>query len=405
MSTSTGKPTTIPEHNDVPVLDKVDVLVAGGGVAGVAAAMAAARMGKSVLLLEKMVILGGLATAGFVVIYLPLCDGKGRQLIGGISEEMLLASIEHSYDSLPEHWRKKARPAQGKQRYQTLFNGPLFAMRLDELLLSSGANVLFDTAVCAVVKDGRRVTHVIIENADGRSAIPCDAVVDATGDAVVLDRMGARTVDGPNYMSYWAYRTGIQEIQTAAQSARVQDAVRLQTLGADCDGKGQPDDVPVFDGLSADSVTRMALEGRKAALRYMQERPAGEVAFTGIPSMPQFRTTRRIVGNEPLDFARDGQRSETSVGSCGDWRGTGVTLEIPYGALTSPDADNVLAAGRIIACAEREAWEVARVIPVAAQTGEAAGIAAALAGTGSVHDVDAQAVADRMRQAGHVIHL
>lgn len=396
---------TVMERNELPVLPHVDVLVAGGGVAGVAAAMAAARMGKSVLLLEKMVMLGGLATAGFVVIYLPLCDGKGRQLIGGISEEMLLKSIEHSYDTLPEPWLSKARTAESTQRYQTLFNGPLFAMRLDEMLLASGAGLLLDTVVCAVVREGRRVTHVIIENADGRSAIPCDTVVDATGDAVVFSRMGAQTTDGPNYMSYWAYRTDLKGLHAAAESGRVQDAIRLFTAASDCNGKGQPEDVPVFYGITADNVTKMALMGRREALRFLHTQPAGETAFTGIPSMPQFRTTRMIVGDEALAFANAGRRSETSIGCCGDWRRAGVTLEIPYGALTSPDADNVLAAGRIIASADREAWEVARVIPVAAQTGEAAGIAAALAGRGNVHDVAPGAAARFMQQSGHVIHL
>lgn len=396
---------TLAEQMDIPVLDPVDVVVAGGGVAGVAAAMAAARMGKSALLLEKMIMLGGLATAGFVVIYLPLCDGKGRKLIGGISEEMLWASIEHGYDSLPDAWHGRPNAIQGNQRYQTVFNGPLFAMRLDELLLASGARLMLDTVVCSVVKQGKRVTHVVIENADGRSAIPCNTVVDATGDAVVFARMGARTVDGPNFMSYWGYRADLAGIKTAAQSGDIRDAIRLYTGASDCNGKGQPEDVPIFHGITAANVTDMALNGRRDALRYLRSQPAGEMVFTGIPSMPQFRTTRMIAGDEALAFTKDGQRSDTSIGSCGDWRRTGVTLEIPYGALTSPDADNVLAAGRITASGDREAWEVARVIPVAAQTGEAAGIAAALAGTSDVHDVDPAAIADRMAKAGHVIHL
>ncbi|MGI6737910.1 MAG: FAD-dependent oxidoreductase [Christensenellales bacterium] len=397
---------TLLEHSRIPIQQHFNVVVAGGGVAGVAAAMAAARMGKSVLLLEKMILLGGLATAGFVVIYLPLCDGRGRKLIGGISEEMLLASIEHSYDTLPDIWRNSPKFVDTTtQRYQTLFNGPLFAMRLDELLLASGAKLLLDTRVCTVVHEGRRVTHIIIENADGRSAIPCDTVVDATGDAVIFKRMGALTTDGANYMSYWAYRTSMEKIYTATESGRIQDAIQLYTGAADCNGKGQPTDLPPFRGITADNVTRMALYGRSAALQYLRSQPAGQVAFTGIPSMPQFRTTRMIVGDEPLSFEQDGKRCETSIGACGDWRGTGVTLEIPYGALTSPDVDNVLAAGRIIASADREAWEVARVIPVAAQTGEAAGIAAALAGCSKVHDVAPSAIADCMQRAGHVIHL
>lgn len=62
-----------------------DVIVAGGGIAGIAAALAAARAGKRVLLLERMFALGGLATLGLVTIYLPLCDGKGHQLSFGLA--------------------------------------------------------------------------------------------------------------------------------------------------------------------------------------------------------------------------------------------------------------------------------------------------------------------------------
>ena len=63
-----------------------DILIVGGGIAGCSAALAARREGCSVLLLEKLTVLGGLATTGHIVIYLPLDDGYGRQVIGGISE-------------------------------------------------------------------------------------------------------------------------------------------------------------------------------------------------------------------------------------------------------------------------------------------------------------------------------
>ncbi len=67
-----------------PVTGQYDVVVAGGGIAGVSAAVAAAREGASVCLVEKTGTLGGLATAGLIAIYLPLCDGYGRQLAGGL---------------------------------------------------------------------------------------------------------------------------------------------------------------------------------------------------------------------------------------------------------------------------------------------------------------------------------
>lgn len=70
-----------------------DVVVVGGGVAGAGAALAAARCGASVLLIEKSALLGGLATIGLINWYEPLCDGKGKKLIGGIAEEFLFAAF------------------------------------------------------------------------------------------------------------------------------------------------------------------------------------------------------------------------------------------------------------------------------------------------------------------------
>ena len=82
------------EAKQIPITYTPDVTVAGGGVAGIAAALAAARNGSKVLLIEKQCMLGGLATAGLVTIYLPLCDGMGRQMSYGICEELLRLSIQ-----------------------------------------------------------------------------------------------------------------------------------------------------------------------------------------------------------------------------------------------------------------------------------------------------------------------
>ena len=69
---------TITEINQISISEDFDVVVAGGGIAGIAAALAASRQNKNVLLIENSYILGGLATSGLVTVYLPLCDGYGR---------------------------------------------------------------------------------------------------------------------------------------------------------------------------------------------------------------------------------------------------------------------------------------------------------------------------------------
>ena len=100
-----------------------DVIVVGGGIAGVSAAVAASRQGKKVLLLEKASYLGGLATLGLVVLYHPpLDDNTGRRLIGGLAEELLHLSIKYSYGDLPKEWTYRAETAETKGRYRTVFN-------------------------------------------------------------------------------------------------------------------------------------------------------------------------------------------------------------------------------------------------------------------------------------------
>ncbi|MCQ2386484.1 MAG: FAD-dependent oxidoreductase, partial [Clostridia bacterium] len=81
-----------------------DVVVAGGGVAGAAAAVSAAKRGKSVLLLEKTNILGGLATLGLVNFFVPMCNGRGKQIIFGLAEKWLRDSVRYGFDTLPESW-------------------------------------------------------------------------------------------------------------------------------------------------------------------------------------------------------------------------------------------------------------------------------------------------------------
>lgn len=95
----------ISERLATPIKYECDVCVAGGGVAGIAAAVAAARRSAKVILLERGFMLGGLATAGIVTVYLPLCDGMGSQVSFGLAEELLRLSIETgAEDRYPRAW-------------------------------------------------------------------------------------------------------------------------------------------------------------------------------------------------------------------------------------------------------------------------------------------------------------
>ena len=93
---------------NIKIIDEFDVIVVGGGIAGVAAAIAASRNNSKVCIVEKECSLGGLATLGLVWCYLPLCDGKGRQVIGGLGEELLKNSIKYGPGKIPECWQRQS---------------------------------------------------------------------------------------------------------------------------------------------------------------------------------------------------------------------------------------------------------------------------------------------------------
>ena len=159
----------IEPERKISVDSHCDVLVAGGGIAGIAAALAAARGGKNVILLEREFALGGMATLGLVTIYLPLCDGEGNQLCFGITEELLKLSIKHGAEAnYPEAWLNGGSLDERiKNRYITQFNPHLFALSAEELLLGLGLTILYGTLACGVQKDGDIITHVITESKSG----------------------------------------------------------------------------------------------------------------------------------------------------------------------------------------------------------------------------------------------
>ena len=96
---------TITLSKKLSVKKHYDVIVCGGGVAGVAAAVSAANNGSSVLLIEKSNILGGLATLGLINLFVPMCNGRGKQIIFGLCEKWTRDSALYGYDTIPEPWK------------------------------------------------------------------------------------------------------------------------------------------------------------------------------------------------------------------------------------------------------------------------------------------------------------
>ena len=394
------------ERNEVPIMGKYEVVVIGGGVAGVGAALAASRNGANTLLIEKGVLLGGLATLGNIGAYLPLCDGRGRKVIGGISEELLHQSIKYGYDSLSSEWEMgKETVIDADSRYATIFSPPAFALALDELLQSAGTDLLFDTLFSSPVLEGESCKGVIVENKSGRVAYESEVVVDASGDADVMERAGAECVTSDNWLSYCIYLTSLDRIGRALEREDLGKAISLVCLGGNRDGEGVPQGAREYGGTEGEEVSQFILKGREM-LRNRIAAKGDEELPVNLPAMAQLRTTRRIKSYRDLQEEDVFRGFEDSIGCAGDFRQAGPVYEIPYRSLLSPSLKNVITAGRTIGAAG-DTWEVTRVIPVAALTGQAAGTAAALAVEDEValKNVPRQTLQKALADTGVIIHI
>ncbi len=361
-----------------------DVVVAGAGVAGVAAALECARSGLKTALVEKTIMVGGLTTSGLVNIYLPLCDGLGHQVLYGIAEELLHLSIKYGPGQVPSGWGggdAKSEP----QRYRVVFSPASFVLALDEALIKAGVDLWLDTLVSEPLIKGKRIVGLEVENKSGRGVLLADVVIDATGDADIAYRAGAPCEKDENSLSLWAFQESLDRAERAVAEPQKISLLNAIRLGADANGSGHPPSVQKFDDTDGAQVTRFVLESRRLLRdHYIAKQSEGtqydrSTLFpVTLPSMAQFRTTRRILGCASLTSGQDGRHDLTSIGLAPDWRKPGPIWEIPYGTLVPQRVTGLLAAGRCIS-AGADAWEIMRVIPPAAHTGQVAGIAATLA--------------------------
>lgn len=360
---------------DITNKGSYDIIVVGGGIAGVSAAVSAARCGKSVLLIEKQVNLGGLATVGLISLYEPLCDGEGKQMIFGICEELIKLSIKYGFDNLDEKWGGSGTESREK-RYATNYSPTIFSITLDKFVLDSGVTLRFDTWATYPVMEGNHCKGVICESVGGREFFEAKVVIDATGDATICHRAGMPTVLGENFMTYVAHAVDKKAAQDYLNDGKMTTLRKWYGAGSNLEGVGHPESMGKLKGDTAEDITAYVVTGKQMLLEKFKDKPRNEFDITKLPTMAQFRTIRRIVGAEDFN-AIDGETYENSIGNIGDFRYSGKHYQIPYGALYNPGFDNLLACGRIISAPQGDGWEVARVIPTCALTGEVAGKAAA----------------------------
>jgi len=397
-----------------PVLRRAEVVVVGGGVAGVGAAIAAARMGREVVLVERYGHLGGQATGGLVLLWDDLED-NGQQTVGGIPWEILTRLQREDGAVLPPEealhradesawwawsrwgfgdWHAGGSPPWPIGRMASV--DPEACKRMAaQMAREAGVTLWLHRWVAGVVMDGEGLTGVLVESKAGRGALLGRVVVDASGDGDVFAAAGAEHTHGQMMLTL-VHRLGGVDVEKALRFERhhaeryfAVNRRAMELLGATYERwwlrTARPGVVwcncPTFapdDGLDPDVLTRVEVEGRErivGALAFLRAEMPGFKAAYLLDTAPQVgvRQTRLLRGLYTV--TRDDVESGRPFEDC---IGRSRTLRIPYGALVPCRVDGLLVAGRCYS-ATPEAQAVTREVAVCMVMGQAAGAAAALA--------------------------
>lgn len=396
----------IESARETPLVGEYDVAVIGGGIAGIAAALAAARNGARTVILEREFALGGLATLGLIAIYLPLCDGMGTQVSFGIAEELLKLSVKHgseihinsSEERHPEIWMDGMGSIEErkKYRYESLFNPSLYAIECEQLLLQNGVKILYGCQICGVSMNGDKIDAVILEEKGGRKAIKAKSFVDCTGDADICKLSGAPTRQHGigNRLAAWYYCYKGDRLELTMNGYADSKVVKEMEI------KGNN---RRYSGLDADDISDYVIASHASAREHFL-RGGGitpEHTMGSLPTIPQYRMTRCLIGEYVSNDTEIRKYFDDSVGLFSDWRKAGPIYELPFRTLYSAKIKNLAVAGRCIS-ADDAMWDITRVIPVCAVSGEAAGTAASI--TDDFTKLNISALQSVLQDNGVILH-
>ena len=380
-----------------PVRHEADVLVVGGGTAGVAAAVAAARAGADVLLVERSNALGGLATGGLIILLLTLDDGRGNPVVGGLCQEISerLAARGAAYFPPPGEWgRADEAPVERDRsfglvwghpphrvRYSVAFDPEAMRLELLSLLEGAGVRLLLHAQAAEPVVEAGRVTAVTFQSKAGRFAVRARCVVDASGDGDLFAAAGCAHESESVLPWLWFTLGGIEDAPAAAARGvgfRTPGAGRLLLPWGATEKIARRIDATLPEDLSyAEVECRKRVMGEFERLR--KEEPGFERAhLCRVAEQLGITESRRLLGRSRLGRDDVDRRSPDAVALTGHWTKYGALYWIPYGALLPRELDNLLVAGRCISVDHR-VHHATKEIPACFATGEAAGAAAALA--------------------------
>ncbi|MBW2697498.1 MAG: FAD-dependent oxidoreductase [Deltaproteobacteria bacterium] len=381
---------------DTPVRHEAEVLVVGGGAAGVAAAVAAARSGADVLLVERHGSLGGLATGGLIILLLTLDDGRGRQAVAGLCQQVTdrLDARGAAFFPPPGEWGVEdpeaverarrwglvwGRPPH-RVRYSVAYDPAMLKGVLDEMLRDAGARLLLHAWACEPILEGNRIGAVTFQSKAGRFAVRARVVIDATGDGDLFAAAGC--AEEKTMVLPWMWFTvGGVDVDRAIEAG----VGCFQTIGQ---GKvllpwGSIEKVGRIDATRPEDLTRAEVECRRRVLaefeRLRREAPGfADAHLCQVADQLGITESRRLVGRSVLSHQQMNVVLDDAVAVTGHWTKYDALYHIPYGALLPRELENLLVAGRCISVDHR-VHQATKEIPACMASGEAAGTAAALA--------------------------
>ena len=392
----------------IPVRAEVDVVVAGGGPAGVNAAIAAARGGARTLLVERYGYLGGMITGSNVTWYLGMGNGKS-QTIRGLSDQFISRLGEAG-----------GLTSERNQSGDCNSDAEFVKWMSVEMLQEAGADMLLHSWVSAAVVEDGVCRGIIVESKSGREAILAKVVVDATADGDVCASAGVEMVTDNHDITLICQVTGVdREAADAFKRDEPEAYARLMTTLEEQGGRVPSHGGAKFEGYSAVDVadlTHIETEARKRAMQGLvflrAHMPGYEQAKVSL-TCPQLgvRESRKIVGEYTLtqDDILGSRKFDDTIGRCGAqmtgyklYDVSGLDYDIPYRCLVPQRVDGILAAGR---CVSATHWAIntLRLIAPCMLTGETAGTAAALAAASDVapRQVDTPKLQSRLREQGN----
>ena len=429
----------------IPVFRDCDVLVVGGGPSGTAAAVAAARAGADVVLLERNNHLGGLSTGGLVIWIDRMTDWTGQQVIRGIANDLLDRLPKDAVAGPPRglwgsadeataaYWKERTAAYHGIVTWSPTVDPEHLKLVSQELVLEHKVQLIFHAwGAMPLMRDGA-VGGVIFESKEGRKAIRAAVTIDCTGDGDIFHRAGAAStadVDtrdihhcintawlfGGVDMRRWIdFKTN----QPAAFSAF------MERGRASCGGLFERpfvswrNEVALFMGprlagysaVDVEDLTEVDIRSHRLMAAhlavYREHAPGFEAAFLML-SAPQIgvRHARRLVGVERVtreDWPSGVARSD-EIGVSPSLSPKYPVVSVPYGALVPAELDGLLVAGRAISC-DATSHSFLREVPQCWMTGQAAGTAAALAAGAGVkpRDVPVGRLQDDLSRQGALV--